>query len=561
MLGNSFRNILQNFIVQMEEMPDTIGSHCQNVLTEPCRFLRIGKITADYYESRLAEEMDTPQRHIMYQCTNAAGDYTHEIRKVTRMGSTVVYRVYPITGEDDWNEEERQRLDMLLKVLFVFNGRTNLMKANYYLTFHDPDMGIYNLKYFFRTINELINTNTIIGYAAIYINLKRFSAVNLQLGREIGTKVMRRFIGSINDILKNKEHIARIGGDNFAILVKQENLEKMVDMLKGSAVVYDDNSGERILIIASAGVYVIDGSIPVTSYTDVMDRISVAVAAAKSSSSDTIAYFDHDMMEKNENALRVISGLAGALKNEEFLIYYQPKVSMCDCRLVGAEALCRWRRNGRLMKPAEFIPILERNMNICKLDFYMLDHTCRDIRRWLDEGKNVVKISVNLSRRHLSDMDLLEHIINIIDRNNVPHQYIELELTETTTDVEFNVLKRLITGLQEAGISTSVDDFGVGYSSLTLIKDIPWNVLKVDKSFLPESGQEYDVKMLIMLKYVVAIAHDLGLECVAEGVETREQIELLRENSCNIIQGFYFDCPLPVTEFETRLDGYRYTMK
>ena len=154
----------------------------------------------------------------------------------------------------------------------------------------------------------------------------------------------------------------------------------------------------------------------------------------------------------------------------------------------------------------------------------------------------------------MMDMDLLERIIDIVDRNDVPHQYIEIELTETTTDVEFRDLKRVVSGLQAEGIYTSVDDFGIGYSSLNLIKEIPWDVIKVDRSFLPSDIDDEDAnRRAIMFKYVVAMAHEMGLECIAEGVETEQQVQILRDNSCELAQGFYFDKPLPVADFEQKL--------
>jgi EAL domain-containing protein (putative c-di-GMP-specific phosphodiesterase class I) len=191
----------------------------------------------------------------------------------------------------------------------------------------------------------------------------------------------------------------------------------------------------------------------------------------------------------------------------------------------------------------------------------MLDHVCKDIRRWLDEGRKAVRVSVNLSRKHMMDVDLLEHIINIVDSNNVPHEYIEIELTETTTDVEFRDLKRVVSSLQQKGIYTSVDDFGMGYSSLNLIREIPWNVLKVDRSFLPVDADEDDSTRSIMFKYVVAMAKDLGLECVAEGVETDHQVKVLRDNHCIFAQGFLFDKPLPLDEFEKRMNDHYYKVK
>ena len=164
------------------------------------------------------------------------------------------------------------------------------------------------------------------------------------------------------------------------------------------------------------------------------------------------------MRLKKERESRVQRLFEQALKDEEFLVYYQPKVDIQTRRLIGAEALCRWMHEGKIIPPLDFIPALERGMDICRLDFYMLRRVCRDIRRWLDEGREVVRVSVNLSRRHMMDPDLFEHIVSIVDECRVPHQYIEIELTETTTDVEFKDLKRVVKGLQSVGISASVDD-------------------------------------------------------------------------------------------------------
>ena len=207
------------------------------------------------------------------------------------------------------------------------------------------------------------------------------------------------------------------------------------------------------------------------------------------------------------------------------------------------------------MPPGDFIPVLEGSKAICTLDFYMLEHVCRDIRRWLDEGREVVKVSVNLSRLHLGDTDLLESILSIIDKYSVPHHYIEIELTETTTDVDYKELKKIVYGLREQDISTSVDDFGVGYSSLNLIREMPWSVLKIDKSFLPTHEENQDLSKVKMLRHIITMSQDLGLECIVEGVETAEQVKLLKDCKCFLAQGYYFDRPLPVKEFELKLES------
>ena len=206
-----------------------------------------------------------------------------------------------------------------------------------------------------------------------------------------------------------------------------------------------------------------------------------------------------------------------------------------------------------MISPGEFIPALEETDDICKLDYYMLDHTCRDIRRWMEQGRKIVRISVNLSRKHLMNRSLLEQILKIIDKHNIPHSSIEIELTETTTDVAFSDLKRIVTGLQSAGIFASVDDFGIGYSSLNLIRELPWNVLKVDRSLLPMENDDSNSVDSIMFRNVINMVNELGIECIVEGVETKEQLEILRKNQCRYAQGFLFDRPLPVEQFEEKM--------
>lgn len=233
-------------------------------------------------------------------------------------------------------------------------------------------------------------------------------------------------------------------------------------------------------------------------------------------------------------------------------MYYQPKVELEKYQLMGAEALCRWMHEGELIPPDSFIPILEKSQAICDLDFYMLDHVCRDIKQWIKEGKEPVKVSVNLSRRHMNDPYLLKHILDIIDGRGIPHKYIEIELTETTTDVDFRILKGIVSGLKENDIYTSVDDFGTGFSSLNLLREAPWDVLKIDKSFLPDENNLKDNRSA-MLKHIIGMSNDLGLSCIVEGVETIEQVRLLQKYDCYRAQGFYFDRPMTKEEFEKRL--------
>jgi EAL domain-containing protein (putative c-di-GMP-specific phosphodiesterase class I) len=352
-----------------------------------------------------------------------------------------------------------------------------------------------------------------------------------------------------------------MGGDNFIIAVRKKLLDKVIELLKGTPVIYDLNRTKRVMIVADAGILIIPEDFRFSGTDDIMDKVNAALQEAKSGVKENIVFFDDRMIVDKEKKMLIQQYFPKAMKDKDIKVFYQPKVDIRTGEIVGAEALCRWFRDGKMIPPMEFIPVLEQGADICALDFYMLNEVCGDIRRWLDEGRKVVRISVNLSRKHMMDIDLLGRIIGVINKNEVPPKYIEIELTETTTDVEFLDLKRVVNGLQQAGVYTSVDDFGMGYSSLNLIREIPWNVLKVDRSFLPVEGDNKQSTRSIMFKYVVAMANEMGLECLAEGVETKQQVDILKANNCEIAQGFFFDRPLPVEDFEKRLDASRYNIE
>ena len=552
---NEYLTALEHFIDKMQKLNYATPVQISEAMSELCCVLKIGKVELFAYENEASEHFDMPDTVCYYDCGHASDSIFISKRIVTVDENIGVYKVYIRNDVPDWTDEERSKLDTFFSVFSTFSGKFRLLKLTQHMTYFDSELNMHNLRYFMKCGKRLCKAGTIANYTAVRFNLKRFSVVNQHIGRESGSLVMKKFIGYISDLLDDEnESVCRIGGDNFITLIKSYKLQNVLKILSGSGVTYDEKRNERIYISATVGVYIIQNNDTVILPTDIMDRVSLAYALAKNSAKIDIAYFDDMLLARSKRNNDITVSFPKALEEREFLVYYQPKVAINGRHVAGAEALCRWMHNGQLVSPGEFIPVLEQGRDICKLDFYMLDAVCKDIRRWLDSGKEVVRISVNLSRRHLSDMDLLKHIVDIVDRNNVPHEYIEIELTETTTDVEFKDLKRTIGGLQKTGISTSVDDFGVGYSSLNLIKEIPWDVLKLDRSLLPTENDENPLQKIVMFKYIVAMAQEMGLECISEGVETKEQLQLLADNNCNLAQGFYFDRPLPVEEFETRLN-------
>ena len=528
-------------------------------VADMCKHFGVSKAVYKFYQNSTNEKHDKGETIICYDDGNS-GDTSYTERILTKSRAIVIGTAYMSKDTAPLSQEEKDKLQLITRMLLSFLSRHRLEKVVEQYTFYD-DTGYRNVRSFMRYLEVLSENNSLDGHTALYFNLRHYTLVNRDIGRSAGDIAMRNYFDIIEKTIGDRGTICRVGGDNFVAVFENELLDSVLNILKGVPVIYDNNSGKRIMISAYTGVFRIPDGFQFDTPGDIMDRILTSSHAAKTGGKDSIVFFDEEMEIGKEKRMQIQQLFPDALKNEEFKVFYQPKIDIVSGELAGAEALCRWFRGGKIIPPLEFIPILEQTTDICQLDFYMLDHVCKDIRRWLDEGRNVVRISVNLSRKHMLDVDLLEHIINIIDRNNVPHQYIEIELTETTTDVEFRDLKRIVNSLQQQGIYTSVDDFGMGYSSLNLIREIPWNVLKVDRSFLPVDDDDADSTRSVMFKYVVAMAQDLGLECVAEGVETNHQVKVLRDNNCIFAQGFLFDKPLPLDEFEQRMTRHFYKIK
>ena len=519
-------------------------------LMEFINMFRVSKVTATFYEDSKEERFGRGEILRYYDSGEASVLVSSERHKTGGMGIAVI-RLYQSVDAEPWSEEERARAHTIQDVTLAYTGCVRMSQIVDRLTFYDEE-GYRNLKYYIRHNRDMAEKERCENKAAIHFNLRHFSLVNQQVGRSIGNFVMRSFYDQLQALLGDKGLVCRVGGDNFVSICDKEILDEVLEYLSGTPICYNMSTGDKVMVSASTGVYLIPDDFDPKRIDTLMDKIIPASNNARIRGEDVV-FFNTDMEENKEKIAMIQQLFPVAIMAEEFRVFYQPKIDVNTGKIVGAEALCRWFRDGKIVPPAEFIPILELSTDICKLDFYMLEHVCKDIRRWLDEGKNVVRVSVNLSRKHMMDIDLLEHIIEIADRYSVPHNYIEIELTETTTDVEFKDLKRVVSGLQRVGICTSVDDFGIGYSSLNLIRDIPWNVLKVDKSFLPVEGDGENSIRSIMFKYVVAMAREMGLECIAEGVETEKQVEVLKQNSCEIAQGFYYDKPLPVNEYEKRI--------
>lgn len=535
--------------------PDFKG--IEAILNEISAMFRLSKGVTHFYRSPAEEKSGKGEVMCSYD-TGKDGIPVHTVRFVTRLMSITTMTVYMTEDETPLTDEELFKVDLTMRTALAFISRNRLQVIAEELAFFD-DMGYRNIRSFFKYLAWKCQPGDFDGMAALNYNLRHFALVNEENGRAGGDMVLRNHYKRVESIVGDSGIVARLGGDAFVCICDQNDLPELLDYLNEAYVLANTN-GKTVCMSCCVGVFQIPDGYTVKVPNDILGKIMHAYQIAKIGANGNIIFYSDMLMSDKERSRKIQKMFPEALKNGEFHVFYQPKVNTFTGKICGTEALCRWFHDGKIVPPLEFIPVLEETNEICQLDYHMLDLVCGHIRKWLDEGRRVVRVSVNLSRRHITNPDLVKTLISIVDKHNVPHEYIEIELTETTTDVEFKDLKRVVEDLQKQKICTSVDDFGMGYSSLNLIRVVPWNVLKVDRIFLPVDDESRDSIRSIMFKYVMAMTKELGIECIVEGVETPAQLQMLRENGCEEAQGYLFDKPLPIDEFEKRLDMIYYTL-
>lgn len=474
----------------------------------------------------------------------------------TGEGGTVAFFLYCEGGAAAFSEEEQRELDTFLEALFLHCGRWRLINRVKKITHTDRLTGLPNSEGFIECAEELFRKKELTRYNAYYFNLTRFSLVNKRFGSGETDVIIARYSQELTKFLKEGECIGRLGGDNFVALILKERTDEFLARLAG--VETYGMMGSRkvpVKISAAAGVFEIDDS--VVHCGRIIGECATALNIAKHIEKKPYVFASEEIRQRMFKERQVASGFEESIRRHEFKAYYQPKVETDSYRIVGAEALARLEHEGKLVPPMEFVPVLEQNGMICVLDFYILEQVCKDIREWLQMGIEPVRISVNLSRRHLANPNLAEDIMSILGKYELESKYIELELTETVDETESAQIINFMRRMKKYDIALSIDDFGTGYSSLNLLRSFPVDVLKLDKTFL-DSLEEND---RIVLSNIIRMASELHMAVVAEGVENWDQVDYLKEMSCKIVQGFLFDKPMPKSEFEGKLKEGKYALE
>lgn len=412
---------------------------------------------------------------------------------------------------------------------------------------YDAITGFVTERKFILDAEKAIKKHPEKNYMIVAFDVDNFKHINEIYGYEKGTELIQTLAYSMQfseDII-----VSRTFADNFLILTQKENLKDVYD---GYFKVNDSTLMEMLNHVLneeynfsfSVGAYNVDDmNLPVTN---MIDCAIIAKNIGKKTYGDTFYCYSDEMRREREINNEIVMTMHNAIENSDFVVYFQPKIKILDEKLIGAEALVRWFKDGKMVPPNDFIPVFEKNGFIEKLDYYVLESVCK----FISKHKSVPVISVNLSGITLLNDIVVDKIKSIITQYNVDPKCLEIEITESAfvNIYEKNILK--LDQLREFGLSISMDDFGTGVSSLSRLNNIPIDVLKIDRSFIMQSTVSKRGESII--KTIISLAKELHLESIAEGVETKEEVDLLRKFGCDIIQGYYYSRPLPQDEFKEK---------
>ncbi|WP_130470571.1 EAL domain-containing protein [Candidatus Magnetaquicoccus inordinatus] len=389
----------------------------------------------------------------------------------------------------------------------------------------------------------------------MFIDLDRFKQVNDTMGHKAGDRLLQEAANRLLSCVRTTDTVSRLGGDEFTIILP-----------KSTPLVYVEYIALRIQQEMAApfhleeGIAEVSASIGITIYPrdgadmdQLLQSADTAMYHAKNSGRNSFSFFDYAMMAEALERMEIEKSLKSAMENEELLVFYQPKVNPASGRTAGMEALVRWKKNqSEFVSPGLFIPIAEQSALIVAIGTYVLRQACRQTKLWLDAGFSPLCVSVNLSVRQLKQEDaLLNTLQEILQETGLPASALEVEITESMMMQNVSSVVALLHKVRELGIKISIDDFGTGYSSLSSLKHLPIQTLKIDRSFITSVSEDQDSAAIVQA--IIALAKQLNLKIVAEGVENRQQMQFLSQLGCDEIQGYYYGKPMSTDDFTTFL--------
>lgn len=430
----------------------------------------------------------------------------------------------------------------------IARSQVSLLKELNNVMNYDPLTEIYSKNKFFSASKALLKDNPDKQFAFLRLDIDRFKLINSFFGTAYGDRLLKRVAKRIRDFAKTTEccTFGRIDADVFGIFTPYQGKEETVKQIEQAVEDMKKLSASYNIMIVY-GVYVVtDRSLPISF---MCDRAALAAKTVKGHYMKSYAFYDDKMRLSLENEQNIINEMSDALENHEFVPYYQPKYDVKTNKPVGAEVLARWIHPTKgFISPGVFIPIFEKNGFISKLDFYIWECVCKQLKEWKDKGVPLFPVSVNVSRVNLYNPNLSKIIIELTKKYDVDPKYFNIEITESVYTDDNVMIDDITSQLRNNGFTILMDDFGSGYSSLNVLKDVQVDMLKMDMMFMFKA--KYDGRAETIISSVIRMAKWLNIPVIAEGVDRAEQVEFLKSVGCDYIQGFYYSKPLPAADYE-----------
>ena len=417
---------------------------------------------------------------------------------------------------------------------------------------HDPLTGVLSLDGFRKRAEELLRTHPDTPYLLAFANIKNFKFINESLGMSAGDDLLRFWAKQIMESLSNEEAVGRITADRFVVLRRNggEEALRKDDKALGPVRTYFLDHGKEIRVLISYGIYVLTPADHQQINIDRMiDYAHVTEKKVRDTRNEGYEFYNREQWEKRKQVAEVINHLPSAIRSGSLYVWYQPQVNYETGKITGAEALCRWDHDQLgFLYPSNFITVLEESGLIYDLDCFVWDKVCQDLHRWNEQGIRR-SVSVNVSRCDIrEDRDIPGQFSRLIQKYGITPDQLRIEITETAFAENPDLLISNTNKLRELGFQVEMDDFGSGYSSLHMLKEVPVDRIKLDLHFLTSSGDQKKSRTIV--SYMIQMVEKLEMKMIAEGVETVEQAEFLRNRGCPEMQGYYFFKPMPVEEFE-----------
>ncbi len=475
-------------------------------------------------------------------------DYEEE-PLVTYNAAGYEYLFYTNKYNHKYSDEEIDDIKLLLKLLSLYHANYKLIKKVEDAELMSPNTKLPNAQGYMKRVKVLANFVDVTKYNSYFINIKGFALVNKLFGSSQGDKVIYSYASRLGRFVEKDEVVGHVGGDNFVAFIKRTRHQKFIDLVTMCPVeVEKDGVKKKLELIGITGYYELNSN-DLASGT-ILSHASMACQYARNNKK-IVVQLTSELMDMVNSVKNIEGTFKDELKNGNFVVYYQPKFDIKSGKIIGVEALSRWKHNDKIISPDIFVPILEKNGEIVELDLYVLENLCKDIHNFRNMGHKIVPASCNLSRRDFEIPDIEKRVINIIKSYNVKSRDIVIEVTETTNIEENARLSKFIRAMTEAGIMTSIDDFGTGYSSLSVLRDCKVSEIKIDRSFINKEALTNSDEIII--GSIIDMAKRLDIAVICEGVETKFQADFLMRLGCFNAQGFLYSKPVPKLEFEDML--------